>query len=156
MLGILVCRTPEDAPVQFKIALLKQQHDEILSAVAELTKLFAGSFEDAVPQLGTARTTLARLIAKHLKTEEEELHAPLRARRLTTQIPAFADIAAETRDLRLAYSAHIGDWHARAVQADWSGYTASARRLHAALERLTRREEEEIYPAAQRLLSELR
>jgi len=28
--------------------------------------------------------------------------------------------------------------------------------FHAALERLTRREEEEIYPAAQRLLSELR
>ena len=157
MLDILVCRTLEDALVQFKIALLKQQHAEILSAVAELTKLFAGSFEDAVPQLGTARTTLARLIAKHLKTEEEELHAPLRARRLTTtQIPAFADIAAETRDLRLAYSAHIGDWHARTVQADWSEYTASARRLHAALERLTRREEEEIYPAAQRLLSELR
>lgn len=154
MLGILVCRTPEDALVQLKIVLLKQQHAEILSAVAELTKLFAGSFEEAGPQLGTARTTLARLVAKHLKTEGEELHAPLRARGLTTQIPAFADIAAETRDLRLAYSAHIGDWHARTVPANWSGYTASARRLHAALERLTKREEEEIYPAAQRLLSE--
>ena len=151
-----MCRTPEDAQVQFKIALLKQQHAEILSAVAELTRLFAGSFEDAAPQLGTARTTLARLIAKHLKTEEDELHAPLRARRLTAQIPAFADIAAETRDLRLAYSAHIGDWHARTIQANWPGYTASARRLHTALERLTKREEDEIYPAAQRLLSELR
>ncbi|MEG3178925.1 hypothetical protein U1872_22115 [Sphingomonas sp. RB3P16] len=48
--------------MQFKIALLKQQHAEILSAVAELTKLFAGSFEDAVPQLGTARTTLERFL----------------------------------------------------------------------------------------------
>lgn len=145
----------EDALVQLKIALLKQQHTEILSAVDELTNLLGGSFEAVAPQLGTARTTLARLIAKHLKTEEEELHAPLRARRLTTQIPAFADIAAETRDLRLAYSAHIGDWHARAVQSNWPGYTASARRLHSALERLTRREEEEVYPIAQRLLAEL-
>jgi hypothetical protein len=76
MLGILVCRTPEDALVQFKIALLKQQHAEILSAVAELTKLFAGSFEEAGPQLGIARTTLARLIAKHLKTEEEKFMRP--------------------------------------------------------------------------------
>jgi len=99
-----VCRTPENALVQFKIALLKQQHAEILSAVLELTKLFAGSFEEAAPKLGTARTNLARLITKHLKTEEEELHVPLRARGLTRQIPAFANIAAETRDLRLAYS----------------------------------------------------
>ena len=142
--------------MQFKIALLKQQHAEILSAVLELTKLFAGSFEEAAPKLGTARTNLARLITKHLKTEEEELHVPLRARGLTRQIPAFANIAAETRDLRLAYSAHIGDWHARTIQANWPGYTASARRLHTALERLTKREEDEIYPAAQRLLSELR
>jgi len=133
MLGIFVCRTPEDALVQFKIALLKQQHAEILSAVAELKKLFAGSFEEAGPQLGTGRTTLARLIAKHLKTEEEELHAPLRERGLTTQIPAFADIAAETRDLRLAYSAHIGDWHARTVPANWGhrriSFCAYAKRL---------------------------
>jgi hypothetical protein len=86
MSGILVCRTPEDALVQLNIALLKQQHAEILSAVAELTKLFVGSFEEAGPQLGPARTTLARLIATHLRTEEEELHVPLRARGLTVSI----------------------------------------------------------------------
>lgn len=156
MLDILVCRTLKDVLVQLKIAMLKQQHAEILSAVTELTNLLNGSFEEAASQLGTARTNLARLIAKHLKTEEEELHAPLRARGLTAQIPAFAEIAAETRDLRLNYSAHIGEWHARTIQANWPGYIASARRLHAALERLTKREEEGIYPAAQRLLSELR
>ena len=37
--------------------------------------------------------------------------------------------AGRTLDLRLAYSAHFGDWHARSVPANWSGYTARACRL---------------------------
>lgn len=138
------------------IALLKQQHVGILNASRVLTGLMAGTFADAAPHIGQARTTLARLIAEHLKSEDEILHAPLRDHKLTDQIPGYAAIAAETRDLRLRYSAHIGEWPARAVEADWQTYIVEARRLSQAVTALAAQEEREIYPAAQRLLAGMR
>lgn len=136
------------------IALLKQQHLAIINASKALTDLLSESFAVAAPQIGQVRTTLARLIAEHLKTEEDLLHTPLRARKLAASIPGYAEIAAETRDLRLRYSAHIGNWPARSIEQDWRGYAADARALSNAVTALAFREEREIYPAAQRLLAD--
>jgi len=139
--------------VHLDIALLKQQHLGILNASKALTELLSETFAVAAPQIGQARTTLARLIAEHLKTEEDILHTPLRTHKLAASIPAYAEIAAETRDLRLRYSAHIGDWPARSIEKDWQGYAADARALSTAVTALALREEREIYPAAQQLLA---
>jgi hypothetical protein len=134
---------------------LKQQHIGILDASKVLTDLLAGTFADAAAHLGLARMTIARLISEHLKSEDDILHAPLRAHKLTVQIPSYAAVAADTRDLRLRYSAHIVDWPARAVEANWQAYVIEARRLGEAVTALATREEQEIYPAAQRLLAEV-
>lgn len=139
--------------MQLDIPLLKQQHVGILNATKVLTGLMAGTFADAAAHLGQARTTLARLISEHLRTEDEVIHAPLRAHKLTDKVPNYGAIATETRDLRLRYSAHIGDWPVRAVEADWHAYVTEARRLSEDVTALAAREEQEIYPAAQRLLA---
>jgi hypothetical protein len=135
------------------VALLKQQHLAIMDAGRKLDELCAGSLEDALPHLGAARSGLAQLIARHHVTEEAELHAPLRNRKLAGQIACYGDIAAQTRELRLAYSAHIAAWPMAAITADWNGYRNSARELALELQALALREERDLFPAAQALLS---
>jgi len=136
------------------VELLKQQHVEIIDAGRKLDQLCARSLEDAVPHLGAARSGLAKLIARHHATEEAELHGPLRSRKLAGRIACYADIVAQTRELRLAYSAHITSWPMAAITADWNGYRNSARELALELQALALREERDLFPIAQRLLDQ--
>jgi hypothetical protein len=142
--------------VRLNSSLLKQQHVGIIDAIKTLNALLVGSFADAAALLGQARMALARLIAEHLKSEEELLHGPLKTHRLTDQISSYAAIAAATRDLRIRYSAHISDWPMRTIEANWQAYVVEARRLSEAVASLAAREEQEIYPAAEQLLAGIR
>ncbi len=157
-LGETMARPPagqestNERSVQINLLPLRQQHAAITAASDNLTSLFAMSFEDASGRLVAARSALARLIAEHLKTENDELHLPLHERGLTSRIPSYADIAKQTRELRLNYSAHIGQWSSATIELDWFGYTHAASAVCADLKAMITREEQELFPAAEALL----
>lgn len=136
------------------VALLSRQHAAIIAASDDLASLLSGSFTAAADRLGPARSILARLLAEHLQIENDEVHRPLQARSLTSRIPAYDEIAAQTRDLRLAYSSHISVWRMSAIEAEWTVYAETSRRFCADLRKLIAREERELFPAAQLLLNE--
>lgn len=142
--------------MQIDLALLRRQHAAIISASDDFAKLLSGSYADASDRLATARSTLARLIAEHLKTEGEQLHAPLQAHHLTANIPSYAQIAAQTRDLRIAYSSHISVWRTSTIEQNWAAYVTASQRFCRDLKEVLAREERELFPAAQALLAGLR
>lgn len=137
------------------IALLCRQHAAIIAATDELTSLLSGSYVAAESRLMIARSTLARLVSEHLKTENELIHGPLQARGLTSKIPAYADIAAGTRELHLAYSSHVGTWRPGMIESDWSSFGAAARKLCSEMRNILIREERELFPIAQALLRDV-
>lgn len=136
------------------IELLKSQHAAIIAANEELQGLWSETYIVASDRLGGVRSKLARLIAEHLAAENEQLHAPLQARKLTGSIPAYEQIAAETRELRLAYSKHISEWRLSAIERDWVGYVCAAQAFSLALLRVMGREERELFPLAVSLLAQ--
>jgi hypothetical protein len=142
--------------MRIDIALLKRQHAAIIVAADDFAKLLSGPYEAASDRLAIARSTLARLIAEHLKTEGEQLHAPLQAHQLTSRVASYAPIAAQTRDLRLAYSTHISTWRQSTIERDWAGYVIASQGFCRQLKEVLAREERDLFPAAQALLTALR
>lgn len=143
----------QDEPLRDDFAVLERQHAEINVAVGELMDLLKGHSPASMQVLSEARNRIARLVSSHMKNEEEILFAPLRRRRLSGGIPCYASIIATTRELRLRYSAHIGRWPARAIDADWDGYRRSTIALHLGFAALRERKMAEFYPAAEQMLS---
>ncbi|WP_322964586.1 hypothetical protein [Sphingomonas fuzhouensis] len=132
------------------IDLLRAQHDDIARAVDDLLMLFDKSYVEAAPRLGPARTRIAQVITKHLKTEDDVLLTPLRERRLMASIPGCEAIVVETRDLRLAYSEHIGVWTARMIEERWQDYVIVTRQLNRRLMALCDRKMKSFYPVVLR------
>ena len=59
--------------LQVTINLLRAQHEDIARAVGDLMALFDLRYVEAAPLLGPARTRIAQVITKHLKSEDELL-----------------------------------------------------------------------------------
>lgn len=116
--------------MQRTLDLLRQQHDEIKAAVRNLVALFDRPYEQAAPELTRVRTAIAQSLSRHLRAEDELLLAPLRERRLIATIPGCEAIMTETRELRLAYSEHIGTWTSRAIAERWAEYAVASRKLN--------------------------
>jgi hypothetical protein len=132
---------------------LKQEHAQIRSISKLLDEILAAPFDAPLVEVGDARALLARAIHQHLVTENETLIRPLNDRRLTDDIPKYHDIMRLTRDLRLRYSQHVGQWTLSTIERDRSGYAIAARRLNAEMVAIMNREESEIFPAAEKLLA---
>lgn len=139
--------------MQTNIALLERQHHQILTAIGQLRELTMRPFAEAAPHLAKARLALAKAVSENLASETTTIHEPLMAHRLTERIPAYDDIARQTRQLRVIFSNHIGHWQFDVIAADWSGYGTSLRAIVADLADILAREERELFPAAQRLLA---
>lgn len=138
--------------LQVTINLLRAQHEDIARAVRDLVDLFDKSYAEAAPLLGSARTRIAQVITKHLKTEDELLLTPLRERRLMASIPGCEAIVVETRELRLTYSKHIGIWTARAIEEQWNEYVGVTRLLYQRLMALCDRKMKSFYPVVLRYI----
>ena len=130
--------------------LLRGQHDEIAEAVDALLILFDKPYAEVASVVGAARMQIARVVAKHLKTEDEVLLTPLRERRLMASIAGCETIVIETRNLRLAYSEHIGVWTARAIEERWNDYVIVTRQLNRRLVALCDQKMKHFYPVALR------
>lgn len=96
----------------------------------------------------------SRLVHENLRMEEVVMNEPLRRERLTGRIPNYGAIMAGETRLRVAYSAHVHQWTIRTIGADWAGYAGSVRTLVAALRQVIRQREGELFPVAERLLSD--
>lgn len=138
--------------LQVTINLLRAQHEDIARAISDLVNLFDKSYAEAAPLLGAVRTRIAQVITKHLKTEDELLLTPLRERRLMASIPGCEAIVIETRELRLAYSKHIGNWTARAIEERWTEYVLATRQLYQRLMVLSDRKMKSFYPVVLRYI----
>ena len=136
--------------MQVTINLLRAQHEDIARAVGDLMALFDLRYVEAAPLLGPARTRIAQVITKHLKSEDELLLTPLRERRLMASIPGCEAIVVETRELRLTYSQHIGTWTARAIEARWTEYVGVTRTLNQRLMALCDLKMKSFYPVVLR------
>ena len=134
-------------------AILKSQHAEIAKIAAGLEKLLTAHPDPVISELSILRTKLSLSLVGHLTAEEEHLHAPLRRSRLGAKIPRYADVADATRDLRLAYSAHIARWPVKTIRSHWADYVAETRALLGNLSQIMRDEEHDIFPLAQQLLA---
>ncbi|WP_428969592.1 hypothetical protein ACQR50_01890 [Sphingomonas sp. Xoc002] len=138
--------------MQVTINLLRAQHEDIAHAVGDLMRLFDMRYAAAAPMLGPARTRIAQVITKHLKTEDELLLTPLRERRLMASIPGCEAIVVETRELRLTYSKHIGTWTARAIEERWNEYVGVTRALNQRLMALCDLKMTSFYPVVLRYI----
>lgn len=136
--------------LQATINLLRSQYDDIARAIGDLMALFDMRYADAEPMLGAVRMRIAQIIVKHLKTEDELLLTPLRERRLMASIPGCEAIVTETRELRLAYSRHVGTWTARAIEERWSEYVVVTRQLNERLMALCDQKMKNFYPVVLR------
>lgn len=136
--------------MQVTINLLRAQHEDIARAVGVLMALFELRYAEAAPLLGPARTRIAQVITKHLKSEDELLLTPLRERRLMASIPGCEAVVVETRELRLTYSKHIGIWTARAIEERWNEYVGVTRALNQRLMALCDLKMKSFYPVVLR------
>lgn len=132
---------------------LREQHRLILLTASAMIELVGRPAAAAAGELASTRTRLAQQLSEHLKSEEEQLHAPLRAKRQSAAIPHYERVALATRDLRLSYSAHIAKWRPADIATQWSDYGSEVRGLLARLRSVIEQEEAFLYPAAQALLS---
>lgn len=152
ILAILIERATGTDIMTTVIDKLLDEHRAVRAAVDHLAALLNGSYEDAAPHLYAARADVSRKAMRCLQLQEEWVLAPLRQRGLLSHIASSGRVDAQTRELRLHYSAHIVEWTVSAIERDWPGYVASARKLHVRLRDLTAVKEREFYPEAARLL----
>jgi len=73
----------------------------------------------------------------------------------TVQDDIASGIADKTRELRLAFSAHIAKWSTGAIRGDWPGYGRSLKSITAELADVLAREERDLFPHAQTLLANM-
>lgn len=141
--------------MQINIGLLKQQHMTIRATTDDLLALTDLQFDQGFPGVTNARLKLAKVIADHLATETVEIHEPLQARGKADDIPAYAEIVSRIRELRVMFSCHIAKWSLAAIRKDWAGYGRSLREIAVELADILDREERDLFPVAQTILTKV-
>ncbi|NNM77400.1 hemerythrin domain-containing protein [Sphingomonas sp. ID1715] len=127
-----------------QVQIMCAQHQELRDVAQKYRHALAQARPE--PQaLADCRWRLMRLITGHIAYENAHLYPALpecgaRAEALGKEM------AAELGQLTAQLHAHVREWTAERIAADWSGYRAAAEALIVALTKRIDREEQELYP----------
>ena len=125
----------------------RQQHDEILALVGELTQLLKGG-ADAEALRGVL-SNLAGKISFHLAMEDKALYP--RLAKMDEKTSKLANkFMEEMGGLGGTFAAYNGKWQVSAIRADRAGFAAATQTVFAALGKRIARENAELYPLADR------
>jgi len=127
-------------------------HSTILEQIDTLRSLAQAGIADNAEHIGQAIVGTASLIKFHLAAEDQVLY-PRLAR---SAVPGVAELSAryqvEMQGIAAAFSAFVTRWRVPArLQADPEGFRRDANTVLKALYERLRREDRELYPAAEQL-----
>lgn len=130
---------------------LRAEHAGIITLSRLLMNLVALSSPPRPTELAAVRGMLRDTLVRHLKCEDWVLYPRLK----TSGDPALARMAREfvheMGHIADDYAAYDAKWTAEAVAADWPGFAAETATLLDILGMRIEREEQDLYPAADRL-----
>ncbi len=132
---------------------LFEDHRKIVAAADELLALLRRNPNLPLEELVAMRARLGGLSMSHLRAEEEQIVAPLKASGQLDDIPGAAAVLAAIRDGRSTYSNHIRKWTPQAIEQDRAGYVEALIALIGMVKVVIAREETDLYWPALRLLA---
>lgn len=128
-------------------AKFRQQHDEILELVGELTRGLKANADAE-----TLRGVLSNLAGKlnfHLAMEDKALYP--RILKMDAKASAMAGkFMEEMGGLGEAFSNYNNKWQVSAIRSDPAGFASATHKVFAALGKRIARENAELYPLADR------
>lgn len=124
---------------------IMREHRSIECCVAALEGLLASKTPPPRAALAERRLTLGRISMQHMSAEREHLFARLEAGS-SPMTDAARAARREVADLFADYVAHNNRWSLAAIELDWEGYRADARRLMKRLRACIVLEERDLYP----------
>jgi hypothetical protein len=123
----------------------RQQHDEILALVGELTKQLKANAD--AESLRGVLSNLAGKLNFHLAMEDKALYP--RILKLDAKANALATrFMEEMGGLGEAFSNYNNKWQVSAIRSDPAGFSAATHKVFAALGKRIARENAELYPLA--------
>lgn len=131
----------------------RQQHNEILDHVSALRALIGQGIENRADDIAQLLMTMSSNIKFHLAAEDSVLYPALRA----SSNPEVAELGhrfqTEMTDIAGAYGAFIAKWRVGAqIASAPEAFRSEANAVFRALHERIRCENQELYPAAERVL----
>lgn len=132
---------------------LFEDHRKIVAAADDLLAILRQNPDLRIEELNAMRVRLGSLSMAHLRAEEEQIIAPLKASGQLDDIPGAAAVLTAIRNGRSNYSDHIRKWTPQAIAQDRAAYVEALIVLIGLLKALITREETDLYWPALRLLA---
>ena len=134
-----------------EIERLRAEHAAIETLSRFLTTLIAAARPPRPTELAAVRGMLRDTLTRHLRCEDWALYPRLRASGDGEAVRLEATFVDEMGHIAGDFAAYDARWTAEAVEADWDGFRAETAAVLAALGRRIDRENEHLYPVAERL-----
>lgn len=123
---------------------LREQHQEISRLARQIRDIVRRSTSEFSGEIAPIRIALAALLMRHFADEQELLIGRLTGT-IRAKVPRLAEVRDRTQALRFAYSAHVRDWNAKAIDENAAGYATSLDKLMQELENQIVFEEQHLF-----------
>jgi hemerythrin-like domain-containing protein len=131
----------------------RQQHEQILGHVSTLRELIAGGIGTNADAIARELSGMSMSIRFHLASEDSVLYPALRASSHPEVAAVGERFQSEMDGIAGAYAAFVGRWRVGAhIASSSEEFRAEANAVFKALHERIRREEQELYPVAERVL----
>ena len=134
-----------------EIERLRAEHAAIETLSRFLTAMVAASHPPRPTELAAVRGMLRDTLVRHLKCEDWALYPRLRSSGDTEALRIATIFVDEMGHIAGDFTAYDARWTPEAVEADWGGFCSETSGILDALGMRIEREEQQLYPLAERL-----
>lgn len=136
-----------------EIGRLRAEHAAIETLSHFLMAMVAAPHPPRPTELAAVRGMLRDTLTRHLKCEDWALYPRLRASGDAEAVRLAGMFVDEMGHIASDFSAYDARWTAEAIEADWDGFRAETTGILDALGMRIDRENQHLYPVAERLAS---
>ena len=130
----------------------KQDHVAVLAAVTDLRKLVQAGVSENAGAIARAIVSMSSAIRLHLSTVDRVLYPALEKSADPAAVQLGRKFQAEMGGIATAYLEFVGKWNLEAkVAANPDGFRDDANSIFKALHQRIQRENQELYPLAERI-----
>lgn len=130
---------------------LRAEHDALATLSRILMELVDRPHSPRPTELASVRGMLRDTLVRHLKCEDWVLYPRLKASGDAALIQMATEFVAEVGDIAGDFQVYDGKWTEEEVVADWPGFCNETRAVLSLLAVRIERENEDLYPAVERL-----
>lgn len=138
-------------PKNNEIGRLRAEHAALVTLSGFLMEMVAAPNPPRPTALASVRGMLRDTLIRHLKCEDWALYPKLQAKGDPDLSRLAEEFVAEMGHIASDFAAYDTRWTAAAVEADWAGFCAETNGILDALAMRIKREEQDLYPVAERL-----